>query len=113
MSIPIPSYATIKKLVKSGLTIEAQEQIMELREAAVERQADVVELKLRISELESEIRDLESLEGDPCPKCSKRSFELISTKPDPTFGDLGGIVRTYTCSECGFSEPKFLGPGQN
>lgn len=113
MSIPIPSYATIKKLAKSGLTLEAREQIMELREAAVERQAEVVELKLRLSALELEIRDLESLEGDPCPKCSKRSFELISSDPDPTFGDLGGIVRTYTCSECGFSEPKFLGPGQN
>jgi hypothetical protein len=32
--IPLPSYSQITELLNKGLTIEAQEQIMKLREAA-------------------------------------------------------------------------------
>ena len=43
--MPLPSYSQITELLKKGLTIEAQEQIMKLREAAIELQEE--NLKLR------------------------------------------------------------------
>ena len=49
---------------------------------------------------------LESTEGEPCPKCHKRGFQLESSREDPTFGVLGVIRRLYKCSFCGFTEEK-------
>lgn len=103
MTFSIPSIAAIKKLLKSGLTIEEQEQIMSLREAALELQKENLNLKQRISELEL-------VDGERCPKCRQRTYELISSKADPTFGALGGVQRTYECSKCGFSEPRLVLP---
>ena len=69
--------------------------------------AGVMEENLRLKE---RIRALETVEGESCPKCRKRTYELESSRPDPTFGDLGGIQRTYKCSDCGFSEKKLITP---
>jgi len=49
----IPSYTDIKDLVKKGLTIEAQEKIMELREAAITLQEENIALKERVKALEA------------------------------------------------------------
>jgi hypothetical protein len=69
--------------------------------------AGVMEENLKLKET---IRALESVEGEPCPKCRKRTYELESSRPDPTFGDMGAIQRTYKCSLCGFSEQKLIVP---
>jgi hypothetical protein len=69
--------------------------------------AGVMEENLKLRE---RIRVLEAAEGDPCPRCRKRTYELESSCPDPTFGDVGAIRRTYTCSACGFSEQKLVTP---
>lgn len=41
----MPSYKDIVDLIKKGATIEAQEKIMELREAAVELQDENISLR--------------------------------------------------------------------
>lgn len=76
---------------------------MSLREAALELQQENLDLRQRIVELES-------LDGEPCPKCHRNTYELISSDPDPTFGPVGAMQRIYECSECGFSEPKTVLP---
>ena len=52
----IPSYTDIKDLVKKGLTIEAQEKIIELREAALALQEENLKLKERVQLLEDEAK---------------------------------------------------------
>ena len=43
--IPLPSYSQIAELIKKGATLEAQEQIMKLREAAIELQEENLTLR--------------------------------------------------------------------
>ena len=47
----LPSYKDIVALLKAGATIEAQEKIMELREAALELQNENISLKQQVREL--------------------------------------------------------------
>jgi hypothetical protein len=55
-------------------------------------------------------RSLESTEHEQCPKCHKRTWELVKSLPDPTIGQAGLIRRSYKCSECAFSEEKLITP---
>jgi rubrerythrin len=71
--------------------------------------AGVMEENLKLKE---RIRVLESVEGDPCPRCRKRTYQLESSKPDSLFGDLGGTRRTYKCVECGFTEQNLITPNR-
>lgn len=82
----LPSYKDIIDHIKAGATIEVQEKIMELRQSALETQEENIELRKRIVELEVRVRELESLEGEPCPRCRRRTWVLESGEPDPTFG---------------------------
>ena len=52
MALPLPTYKDIVDLLKKGATVEAQERIMELREAVLELQEENVALKKKIRELE-------------------------------------------------------------
>ena len=60
MSI-IPDYKTLTELLKKGLTLEAQEQIMALREAAVELKSENSELKSQILELKRKLEIKEKI----------------------------------------------------
>jgi regulator of replication initiation timing len=78
---------------------------------------NLADIKMQLAEvleentqLKAKVRALEAVEGDPCPKCHKRGWEIESSSPDPTFGELGGIQRIYKCSLCGFTENKFISP---
>ncbi|WP_321528846.1 hypothetical protein [Sedimenticola selenatireducens] len=51
----IPKYTDIVNLIKKGSTLEAQEKIMELREACLELQEENHVLKSKISSLEKEL----------------------------------------------------------
>ncbi|MEX2409924.1 MAG: hypothetical protein WD607_00905 [Candidatus Paceibacterota bacterium] len=104
----IPSYKSIVELLKKGATIEAQEQIMQLREAAIQLQEENINLKNKILELQEKVRKLESFDGEPCPKCRRPAWIVESSKPDPKFGALGSIRREYRCTECGFTESKLI-----
>ena len=79
----------------------------------------MADLKLKLAgvveenvKFKARIRELESSEAEQCPKCRKRTWELASSGPDPTFGNLGAIRRVYKCTECGFTEPKRINPGK-
>src|SRR5688572_19785422 len=52
----LPSYGEIMDLVKKGLTLEAQEKIIQLREAALELQTENVTLKGQIKELQEALK---------------------------------------------------------
>ena len=106
----LPSSKDIVELIKKGMTIEAQEKIMELREAALSLQEENINLKRQVLELQEKVRKLESFEGEPCPSCRKPAWVVKSSKPDSQFGDLGGIRREYCCTECGFTESQLITP---
>lgn len=52
----LPKYKDIVELIKKGSTLEAQEQIMSLREGALELQEENQELKNRVRELEAKLK---------------------------------------------------------
>ncbi len=55
----LPKYKEIVELLKKGSTLEAQEQIMSLREGALELQEENQELKEKVRNLESNLRSTE------------------------------------------------------
>jgi predicted RecB family endonuclease len=60
------------------------------------------------TELKAKVKRLESADGDPCPRCRKRTWVVVSSQPDPVMGELGAIRRTYQCSSCGLSESQMF-----
>lgn len=108
----IPSYKEIIELLKVGATIEAQEKIMGLRQSALEVQEENIELRTRILDLETQVRELENLEGEPCPRCRKRTWVVEKSEPDPMFGRLGGVSRTYRCTDCDLTERIMVTPSK-
>ena len=100
----IPSIEKIFELIKRGATIEAQEEIVRLRETAVSLQEENLELKKENFSLKQQIEKYENYTGERCPKCNKPTWKIIDSKPDPIFGPLGSTRRTYKCSECEHTE---------
>ena len=78
---------------------------------------ELADAKLKMADLIAEnasmkekLHSLTSATGEQCPKCNNRTFQIISTRRHPTFGDLGAKEREYECSGCGFAESKFIDP---
>lgn len=76
---------------------------------------ELADAKLKIADLLNEnaglrekLNSLTSATGERCPKCNNRTFEIISTRPHPIFGEVGAKEREYKCSACGFAESKFI-----
>ncbi|MER2104456.1 hypothetical protein ACOYXF_15490 [Pseudomonas sp. Tul1A2] len=72
---------------------------------------ELSEVKLKLADLLSEnaqlkekISSLTSATGERCPSCNNRTYKLVSSKPDATFGALGANSRLYKCDSCDFSE---------
>ncbi len=97
---------SVANLAKQGMTIELEEVIVDLRQQVVSMKEENILLREENIQLKEQISNF--AKGDPCPKCKQPSWEIESSKPDPTFGDLGGQRRTYKCSECGFTEDKVI-----
>jgi hypothetical protein len=57
-AMTLPNYQDIVALIKKGATIEAQEQIMQLREAALELQNENLSLKNENFSLKSTVKEL-------------------------------------------------------
>jgi len=74
----IPNYQDIVALIKKGATIEAQEKIMELREAALEFQNENLSLKNRVKELEATLALRDSL-------IWQKPYYVHKEKPDEKF----------------------------
>ena len=60
----LPSYKDIVELIKKGATVEAQEQLMALREAALALQEDNLALRERVKILEEALRTKGQLQFD-------------------------------------------------
>ena len=78
---------------------------------------ELAEVKIKMAglmeenlELQNKIKELENVEGDPCPRCRKRGWQIEKSEPDEVYGLIGGIRRTYKCSFCGFSEGELIKP---
>jgi hypothetical protein len=63
VAIPLPSYSQIVDLVKKGATLEAQEQIMKLREGALALQEENVTLTQEVQTLRNKCKALEEEVG--------------------------------------------------
>ena len=100
----LPTVQEIVKLCKTALTIEAQEKIMELRQAAMNLQDENLTLRTKIQSLEATVKELSQPSLPRCPRCGKAAFSLKKSVEDPAMGEVGLFRRLYQCNECGFSE---------
>ncbi len=104
----IPKYKDIVELLKKGSTLEAQEKIMELREAVMESQEENHALKERVKELEAELAFKNSVtfkhpfyyeEGDNNPLCAKCwEVDHVAVHYPYPFNSAAGPK--YTCPNC-------------
>jgi hypothetical protein len=104
----IPKYNDIVALIKKGSTLEAQEKIMELREAVLELQEENTEQRRRIEALEQQLAFHKALrfdspfyyaEGDSvpfCPRCWEADKKAVHLPPPQ---ELMSGTR-YDCIEC-------------
>lgn len=97
-----PTAGEIIDLIKKGATIEWQEKVMQLRQAAVDQQGVIIELREEIQKLQAQLKELKS--GEHCPKCKIGNWQIKRSVPDPRFGRMGVLLREYRCDACGFSE---------
>jgi len=103
----LPNYKDIVDLVKKGSTLEAQEKILELREAAMEVQEENLSLRSRVKELE-ELLSLKqqvqwekpyywTMQGDIkdgpfCQTCFDNDKKLVRLQ--------GGKIGKWICHTC-------------
>ena len=104
----LPKYGDIVDLLKKGSTIEAQEKIMELREAAIALQEENIELKQKTNELEELLARKGNMtfktpfyyaEEDDipfCPRCWEVEHKAVHL-PAP-FNSAAGP--NYRCPNC-------------
>lgn len=64
-------------------------------------------LAQRVSELE---KRLARCPGEGCPSCGELEFRVTSSKPHPSMGEVGALLREMKCRKCGFSEPQTFMP---
>ncbi len=117
--IPIPSFSVkdILDLFKKGMELEAQEKIMEYRQAALDRQDENARLREQIHELERrlELRELTfdglvywweahdplgegnrpQRDGPFCPRCCDADSKRIRLHPNDNYGPSW---HCYTCN---------------
>jgi len=115
MANMISSVSTTKSLATRLRKIGNNIENSELKNLVTDLSLKLVEAELKISELLSEnakmkekIQTLHTAKGELCPKCKKRTFELLSSKPHPLFGEMGYREHEYKCSECGFTEAQII-----
>lgn len=100
----------LETLVAKAITLSKRLSVVSQRTQGAEFQALVVDLGLMLDELRSKLSLLQNqhpsqgIDSKSCPRCERPGRQLVSSKPDAIFGDLGSVRRTYTCSLCGFSE---------
>lgn len=68
------------------------------------------EAPARIDALEKRLAALEvkpkAVGGLPCPACGEPAMRRTAVKPDPTFGDMGVKLETWTCGDCGETDER-------
>jgi hypothetical protein len=110
----ISSISSAIAIVKNHRELSDKLKNAELKGLLADLNVELAEVKMRLAdvlqentELKAQARAMQTPTHDPCPRCGKRTWSVHATRPDPNFGDMGGSLRTYKCSECGLSEEKF------
>lgn len=87
----------------------------EFRNLLADLNLELADAKLKMAvlisenaEIKEKLDALTSATGESCPKCNNRTFQIVSTRPHPTFGAMGVKEREYKCSGCGFEESKLI-----
>jgi hypothetical protein len=100
-------------------TISANIRDAEFKNVLADLSIELAEVKMKMAslmnenlELQNRIKELESVEGDPCPKCHKRGWQIEKSQKHPSrsLGLVGFLLRTYKCSFCDFTEEKMISP---
>ena len=103
----LPKYKDIIELLKKGSTLEAQEQIMSLREGALELQEENQELKSKIHELEEKLKAIDDW------AIEKEKYALINPWRGPAQvyalikEHANGEKPHYICTNCFHNEKKW------
>jgi len=107
----IEAVANAISLTKRLRDISENIKEAELKNILADLSIELAEAKMKVADLISENTDLrkqlseiETAPGEACPSCRKYTYVVVKSEPDRTFGDLGGLRRTYKCSLCGFTE---------
>lgn len=118
----IPTYKDIVDLMKKGATVEAQEKIMALREAALELQEENLSLKDAVRSLEEQVKlktkltfdgqvywliDGDQKDGPFCQRCYDAEHLLMRLQKgdiDDIDQDRGVVIKTgryyFRCLKC-------------
>lgn len=110
----LPNYKDIVDLLKKGATFEAQEKILELREAAMSLQEENLQLRSQMSKLQSEVATAKSLrfdrglywleepagqrDGPFCPICKDNDSKMVRLHD----GRKRDLLSRWCCLVCHF-----------
>ena|SRR5581483_12424331 len=109
--------ASVVGIVRKVQQASAKIHDAELKNLVGDLSLKVAELKVQLAnvidentDLKGQIKAIQQADGEPCPRCRKRTWELVSSHADSMMGDMGVYIREYKCSDCGFSENKLVTP---
>ncbi|HAD05237.1 MAG: hypothetical protein A2091_03640 [Desulfuromonadales bacterium GWD2_61_12] len=108
VSTAITLAARLREISKNIENAEFKNLLADLSLELAEAKLKFADLIAENAGLKEKIHSLTSATGERCPKCNNRTFEIISSKPHPIFGEVGSKEREYKCSGCGFSESKLI-----
>ena len=104
ISIAISLASRLREISKNIESAEFKNVLADLSLELAEAKLKMADLISENASLKEALASLTSATGEKCPKCNNRTFQLISSKPHPAFGDLGTKEREYKCSGCSFTD---------
>jgi len=110
LSTAITLATRLREISKNIEDAEFKNLLADLSLELADAKLTIADLVAENAGLKEKLHSLTSATGERCPKCNNWTFELISTKPHPIFGDMGAKEREYKCSGCGFAESKLIDP---
>lgn len=110
ISTAISLVSRLKKISENIKDAEFKNLLADLSLELADAKMKLAILLEENAKLMNRIRELENTEGEPCPKCRNRSWQLEGSRKDRDMGDLGVLWRTYKCSSCGFTEEQMFTP---
>jgi predicted nucleic-acid-binding Zn-ribbon protein len=110
VSTAITLASRLREIGKNIEDAEFKNLVADLSLELADAKMNIATLVSENAELKEKLQALTSATGELCPKCNNRTFEIVSTKPHPVFGEVGAKEREYKCSGCGFTESKLVEP---
>ncbi len=108
VSTAITLATRLREISKNIESAEFKNLLADLNLELADAKLKIADLINENAELSEKLNSLTSATGERCPKCNNRTYEIISTKPHPIFGEMGAKDREYKCSTCGFAESIFI-----